>query len=122
METPVLVYDDDCGFCTRWAEWFAERSTVPIVGFSDLTPDLRDRLPTDYEQCSHFVTEERVFSCGASIEEAVVHADVAEPIGPVVDLLREVGTYNRARERGYRWVANHRSDLSALLSLVADDR
>ena len=104
------------------AEWFAERSTVPIVGFSDLTPALRDRLPADYQQCSHFVTEERVFSCGASIEEAVVHADVAEPIGPVVDLLREVGAYNRARERGYRWVANHRSDLSALLSLVADDR
>jgi len=49
METPVLVYDDDCGFCTWWAEFFGEHSEIPTVGFSELDSEMRYMLPDDYE-------------------------------------------------------------------------
>jgi predicted DCC family thiol-disulfide oxidoreductase YuxK len=41
----ILVFDDDCGFCTWWAEFVAARSDVRLVGFSELDPDLRALLP-----------------------------------------------------------------------------
>lgn len=39
--TPVLVYDGDCGFCTRSALWIAGRWTAParIVAWQTLGPD-----------------------------------------------------------------------------------
>jgi predicted DCC family thiol-disulfide oxidoreductase YuxK len=120
MADPVLVYDDDCGFCTWWAEFFDERSEIPIVGFSALTPALRDRLPADYEDCSHLVTDDRVYSCGESIEEALVRADLAVPTGPAIQRLRGFGPYNAAREWGYRWVAHNRGRLGRFLSKPTD--
>jgi len=114
--TPTLVFDDDCGFCTWWAEFVAERSALRIVGFSELTPTLRERLPAEYEQCSHLVTDDEVYSCGESIEEAFARSDLGEPARPVIDTLRELGTYNTIRERGYRWVAEHRSLLGKVVS------
>jgi predicted DCC family thiol-disulfide oxidoreductase YuxK len=116
MSDAVFVYDDDCGFCTWWAEFVAERSHLPIVGFSALSSDLRDRLPEDYEQCSHLVTDETVYSCGASIEEALLRTDLGAVPRPVVERLRSFRTYQRAREWGYRRGANNRSLWGRLLS------
>jgi len=116
MDGPVLVYDDDCGFCTWWAEYLADRASFPIAGFSELTPELRERLPENYEDCSHLVTEERVYSCGASIEEALLRSDVGSPARPVVERLREVSAYNDVREWGYRWVADNRGLMGKIVS------
>jgi len=124
MDPPVLVYDDDCGFCSWWAAYFAERSEVPLVGFSDLEafPDLRDRLPADYENCSHVVTEDAVYSCGASIEEALLRSDVCPALRGPVSFLRHFQDYNRLREWGYRFVANRRSLFGHVLSASAPTR
>lgn len=116
MTEPVLVFDDDCGFCTYWAEFFADHADLPIVGFSDLEDDLRERLPEDYEDCSHLVTEQRVYSCGASIEEAFRRSDVGRPLAPVIESLRKFGPYNDLREWGYRWAAEHRTLLGKVTS------
>ncbi len=71
METapPRLVYDDDCGFCTWVAEYADDHGEFELVGFSDLTPDQRARLPANFEECAHLLTHERVYSCGAAMEE-----------------------------------------------------
>lgn len=116
MADAVLVFDDDCGFCTWWAEFVEERSDVPIVGFSELEPELRERLPDEYEDCSHLVTEEGVYSCGASIEEALLRSDVGSPARPAVERARETNTYERVREWGYRRVADNRTFWGKLLS------
>jgi predicted DCC family thiol-disulfide oxidoreductase YuxK len=111
MTGATLVYDDDCGFCTWWARLVERRSDVPLVGFSELEahPDLRARLPEDYEECSHLVTDEDVYSCGASIEEAIVRARVCGlDLAGSVGFLRHFRDYNRLREGTYRWVAEHR--------------
>jgi predicted DCC family thiol-disulfide oxidoreductase YuxK len=103
---PTLVYDDDCGFCTWWAELFDARSSLRVVGFSELTPELRERLPEGYEECVHLVTDDAVYSCGEAVEEALARSEPG--LEPVVGFLRQFGDYERARERLYRWGADNR--------------
>ncbi|RQH00829.1 DCC1-like thiol-disulfide oxidoreductase family protein [Natrarchaeobius oligotrophus] len=116
MAELTLVYDDDCGFCTWWAEYFDERTDVRIVGYRDLTPELRERLPEEYDSCSHLVAADGVYSCGASIEEALVRTGVAAPLPEVASFLRNFEDYERLREQGYRWVTNNRDLLGRVLS------
>jgi predicted DCC family thiol-disulfide oxidoreductase YuxK len=112
----ILVYDDDCGFCTWWAEFFEERADLRLVGYSEVEEALRERLPRHYEDCSHLVTEDAVYSCGQSFEEAFVRSGLGRPVRPAIDRLREVGPYNDLRELGYRWVAGNRSFWGRVLS------
>ncbi|WP_254531739.1 DCC1-like thiol-disulfide oxidoreductase family protein [Natrinema gelatinilyticum] len=116
MTEATLVYDDDCGFCTWWAEYVDERTDVRLVGFSDLDGTVRERLPAEYEDCAHLVTGDEVYSCGASIEQALVRTDIVEPAGEVVDFLRQFDDYERFRKRLYRWVANNRDQWGKLFS------
>lgn len=116
MDEPTLVFDDDCGFCTWWAEYVDERTAIELVGFSELTPELRERLPDHYEECSHFVTDNRVYSCGASIEQALLRVDKAGPIRELVQFLRQFEDYERTRESGYRLVADNRDLFGQFLS------
>lgn len=117
MVEPTLVFDDDCGFCTWWAEFFDDRTDVRIVGFTDLTPELRERLPDDYEDCSHLVTDEGVYSCGQSLEEGLARmGDEYGVTRDAIDFFRNFEDYERLRERGYRQVANNRGFWGQFLS------
>ncbi|WP_336339574.1 thiol-disulfide oxidoreductase DCC family protein [Haloarcula brevis] len=116
MSDATLVYDDDCGFCTWWADFIGQRSDLDIVGFSELDGDLLERLPDDYETCSHLVTDEDVYSCGESIETALTHTDLGEPARPLVSFLRQFEDYERLRERAYRRVAENRSKWGKVMS------
>lgn len=103
---PRLVYDDDCGFCT-WCARLADRAgDVDPVGFSELTPDQRARLPDDYETCAHLLADDAVYSCGEAIEQALVRVSVAFRVA--VAVLSLLPGYPRLRERCYRWAADHR--------------
>ena len=115
MDRPAFVYDDDCGFCTWWADRFADRTDLRVVGFSELPPDLRERLPEEYESCSHLVTDERIYSCGASIEEALVRSE-SEPLSELLAFLRQFEDYERLREHGYRFAADRRDLWGRVLS------
>ncbi|SDE73211.1 DCC1-like thiol-disulfide oxidoreductase family protein [Halorientalis regularis] len=126
MTDATLVYDDDCAFCTRSAEYVDDHAPVDIVGFSELAEtDLRERLPEGlpegYEDCSHLVTEETVYSCGESIERALLMSDVGEEYHAVVEFLREFEEYEQLREWGYEHVAHNRSFWGDLASLVGGD-
>jgi len=46
MNTPRLVYDDDCGFCMYMIRWLLRFGEFDPVGFSELTPDQEARSPT----------------------------------------------------------------------------
>ena len=107
MATPRLVYDDDCGFCkwsVRWALRFGE---FEPVGFDELTPDQKARLPDDYESCMHLLTDEAVYSCGEGFEQVV--ARWGRPCSAAVGLCRRLPGWVRFREGGYRWVADRRA-------------
>ncbi|NHN59881.1 MULTISPECIES: thiol-disulfide oxidoreductase DCC family protein [Halorussus] len=116
MSEVTLVYDDDCGFCTWWADFFERRSEFRVVGFAELTDEERDRLPDDYEECSHLLADGRVYSCGESLEQALVRSDVGEDAGPVVGFLRSFEDYERLRENAYRAVADNRDLFGKVVS------
>ena len=111
--TPTLVYDDDCGFCTRAAEFVARHGSVEIGGFAELSPSLRDRLPPDYRECAHLVTDDAVYSCGESIERALAETELLP--AALIDVLGTVPGYPALREWGYRRVANNRGTIGRLL-------
>lgn len=108
MGEPILVFDDDCGFCTWWAEYVAGRTDVRLVGYSDLEPPLRTRLPDGWERCSHLVTVDGVYSCGDSIERALLRTPRGAGLAPLVGLLRRVPGYAFLREWAYRRIAGNR--------------
>ena len=116
MTDATLVYDDDCGFCTWSAEWLDDNADVRIVGFSDIDDSLRDRLPPVYESCAHLVTEAGTYSCGGSIEEALLRTEYGSHARPLVSKLREYGAYRNAREWAYRRVADNRDLFGKVLS------
>ncbi|WP_254766360.1 thiol-disulfide oxidoreductase DCC family protein [Salinilacihabitans rarus] len=111
---PRLVYDDDCGFCTWCAEFAARRGSFELVGFADLTPDQRARLPDDYEECAHLLTDDAVYSCGEAIEEATARLET--PSRYPARAFRRLPGSDRVREPLYRAAADRRALFGRLVS------
>ena len=113
-ERPKLVYDDDCGFCTWSAAMALKYGAFEPVGFSELTATERARLPDEYEDCAHLLTDDTVYSCGRAAEAVLAHVESvpAEPF----DFLRGFSDYQRLREDAYRWVADRRDLLGTVVS------
>ncbi|GGN11418.1 DCC1-like thiol-disulfide oxidoreductase family protein [Halarchaeum nitratireducens] len=104
---PRLVYDDDCGFCTWCVERALDRGDFEPVGFSELSPDQRARLPEEYETSAHLLTDDAVYSAGEAVEQTVVR--LYPELEPLVEELRAFETYRELREGLYRWGADRRS-------------
>jgi predicted DCC family thiol-disulfide oxidoreductase YuxK len=116
MSGDVFVYDGECGFCTWWADYFARRTDLEMVPYAELTDELHERLPEDYEDCSHLVTDEAVYSCGAATERALAGADIPRGADDLFGFLRQFEDYEWVRERLYREVADRRDDLGQFVS------
>jgi predicted DCC family thiol-disulfide oxidoreductase YuxK len=101
-----MVYDDDCGFCTWCADVGARFGDVEPVGFSELSPDQRARLPDDWRRSAHLLTDEDVYSGGAAVQGVLVRMNALFAAG--FWLLETVPGYDRVRERLYRWGADRR--------------
>lgn len=114
MTVPRLVYDDDCGFCKYFVHAALDRGEFEAVGFAELDDALRARLPDDYEECMHLVTDEAVYSCGAALEQVTKRTGAAGWWLTVV--ARALPRYPKVRERAYRWVADRRSVLGTYVS------
>jgi len=115
MSEAILIYDDDCEFCTEAAEFVANRSEVEPVGFTAVTDELSDKLPADYESCAHLIVGERVYSCGAAMERGFVQTDLGKELRPVVRFLSQFEDYARVRERVYQEIADRRGTLGKLI-------
>lgn len=116
MSEDVFVYDGDCGFCTWWADYVAQRTDLEMVTYAELTDEQRERLPDDYEECSHLLTDDDVYSCGAATERALARADVPPGAGDLFDFLRQFDDYEKFRERVYHEVADRRDELGLFVS------
>jgi predicted DCC family thiol-disulfide oxidoreductase YuxK len=110
----VIVYDDDCGFCTWCAKWAVRHGSLDAIGFANLTPDQRGRLPDDFESCVHLLTDNNVYSCGAATEQALRR--IYPTLQGVFGALQAIPGYTNLRERLYRWVADHRELLGTYIS------
>ncbi|MFB6112579.1 MAG: thiol-disulfide oxidoreductase DCC family protein [Halodesulfurarchaeum sp.] len=113
MDQPVLVYDDDCSFCTRAARFVRRHGTVRIVGFSELDSDLEARLPETYRESAHLLSEGSVYSGGEAVERSLATTGFVP--GRAIALLKRIPGYRTARERGYDVVAENRGTIGSLL-------
>ena len=106
MAKPRMVYDDDCGFCTWCAGLGVRFGDVEAVGFADLSPDQKARLPENWRDSAHLLTDDAVYSGGAAIQGVLVRMSVV--FAAAFWLLEKVPGYDRLRERLYRWGADRR--------------
>lgn len=107
MNTPRLVYDDECGFCMYMIRWLLRFGEFEPVGFSELTPDQEARLPDEYDTCMHLLTDTAVYSCGSALEQCVGRCGTVGRC--IVRILRLLPFWGQIRERGYRFVADRRA-------------
>ncbi len=112
----LLVYDDDCGLCSRVARFVARGAAaeLELVGFSALPLDgaLEGLSRSDLWASAHFVSAEGVEYHGG---ESVTQAARLLPGGQVaVQLDRPV--LRGLREIGYRLVVWQRERISRWLS------
>lgn len=104
-----LLYDGDCGFCTRTATWIAARGTVRIEPWQS-----RERLPEglteeDVTTRAYWLEDDRPVAGGAEAIALALQArgGLYGPYGRLLGtrLLRGLA------ERSYRRVAHHRHQL-----------
>ncbi|MFB6111156.1 MAG: thiol-disulfide oxidoreductase DCC family protein [Halobacteriaceae archaeon] len=112
MAAPRLVYDDACDICTRSATFVAAHADVRLVGFADLGPDQRARLPPDWESCAHLLTDEAVYSCGEAMVRAIEYTGL--PGTGLFRYCRHLPGWPWLREAGYRLIAANRGRLGCL--------
>lgn len=113
MESPRLLYDDDCAICTRAARFVAERANVTLVPFSAVDADLAAALPPEWQSCAHLLTEEGTYSCGEAMMRA--YELTGQPPSRLLPYLRMLPGWSWVRETGYRVIAANRGLLGRLL-------
>ena len=111
----LVLYDRDCGFCrgslAALLRWDRDGRLRPVAIQEPAADELLGDMPADQRMASwHLVSPDgRRWSGGG----AVVPLLRLLPAGraPAAVFAR----FPRATDRGYRWVADHRSQLSRLL-------
>lgn len=116
MVDEVFVYDDDCGFCTWWADYFDRHTPLRIAGYFEIGDALLEELPDDYEDCSHLVTDDEVYSCDEAFERAFLRTPAGRLLRVPIRFLRKYRVYRWVRGWGYRWVAGNRGLWGKLVS------
>jgi predicted DCC family thiol-disulfide oxidoreductase YuxK len=122
MEPAVVLYDADCGFC-RWSlgkllAWDRRRRLRPVALQSREADSLLAGMGEEERMASwHLVLPGgEVRSAGAAFEPLLRLLPGGRPLGA---LARRAP---RLTERGYRWVAEHRSPFGQRLSDTALSR
>lgn len=107
-----MLYDDDCGFCKRllskFLAWDRDRRLRPVALQDPEADELLGGMDPDRKMASwHLVTPDgRVRSGGAAI------APLLRMLPGGAAPARVAEAMPRVMDRGYRWVADHRTGLS----------
>jgi predicted DCC family thiol-disulfide oxidoreductase YuxK len=124
MELPTLVYDGDCGFCTRSVR-LVERLPVRVRVVPWQDADL-SALRTTEDRARHEVLwvpmRGRVRGGAAAVAQLLKHCRAP---WPVLGWLMDLPLLRGLAELVYRWVADHRSRLpgtTPACQLPADQR
>lgn len=106
---PVVLWDGDCGFCGRWAQWIERRvgSSVRFIPYQQT--DLREHgIPRDdLAEAIHLVDSDgRVYRGAHAVLR--VHAETGWKGRFALVLYRRLPGAGRLSELVYGWVAAHR--------------
>ena len=112
-DRPTLVYDADCGFCTRSVQfvqrWVDRRDRYDVRPWQSLDLAAVGLTAQDCDEAAQFVTADGAVRSGQrAIASAATHG--APGWRPVGALLMAPGV-SWVAARAYRWVADHRHQL-----------
>ncbi len=110
---PTLVYDGDCGFCTRSVQfvqrWIDRRGRYDVRPWQELDLAAVGLTERDCEEAAQFITADGSIRSGhLAAASAVAHG--APAWRPVGYLLMAPGV-SWVAAHAYRWVADHRYQL-----------
>jgi predicted DCC family thiol-disulfide oxidoreductase YuxK len=109
MTPAAILYDPDCGFCKMCValllRWDRHGRLRPLALGSEEADSLLDSVPEEEWMASwHLVTVDgQIHSAGRAFPELFRLLPGGTP------LARLSARFPRAADRGYRWVAEHRS-------------
>jgi predicted DCC family thiol-disulfide oxidoreductase YuxK len=117
-----ILYDRDCGFC-RWSlgvalRWDRRGRLLPVALQEPEAERLLRDMPTEERMASwHLVSPEgEVSSAGAAFVPLLRLLPGGRPLAALA------ARFPGAAERGYRWVADHRSGFGKLVTARARRR
>ena len=106
-DTPTLVYDGECEFCTACVRFLARRTNRPLASVAYQSADLA-ALGLTREQCAdavQWVVDGRTVSAHVAVAAALRHARVPWPLAGIVISLPGIRSVAAA---AYRKVAARR--------------
>jgi predicted DCC family thiol-disulfide oxidoreductase YuxK len=122
MHALIILYDRDCGFCTwslaKLLAWDRRGRLYPVALQDPEADRLLAGMDAECRMASWHLVEPggRVCSAGAAIAPLISRLPGGAPIGALAR------AFPRVVERGYRWVAGHRSLFGRLLHSLAGAR
>lgn len=115
-EPYTFFYDEDCGLCTRAANWLLRVSPTRIRVFP-LGGREADRVLSGVSTHDRFRqawgTDGRQLFAG---HEAAWRALYTLPVGGILRVLRYIPGFHWVSPRVYQWIADHRSPTCRLKS------
>jgi lipase maturation factor 1 len=117
FERPVLIYDGDCGFCTRWIQRWRRLTRGQIEAMPLQHPDVTSRFPgiarADLEASVHFIEPGGRVSRGA--EAAFRSLSFASRMQWLLRLYLRSRGFARISEWIYEFISRHRRFFSVVL-------
>lgn len=116
MPSATVLYDQDCGFC-RWSlakllAWDRRRALTPVPLASPKADRILDGMPAEERRASwHLLDAEGgLHSGGAAFPPLLRLLPGGAPLAAIASRAP------RLTDRGYRWVADHRSGLGRFVT------
>jgi predicted DCC family thiol-disulfide oxidoreductase YuxK len=113
MTTGDIVYDPDCGFCRVCVavvlSWDRQGRLRPVALGTEEADTMLAGMPEAAQMASWHLVRDTVFSGGAAFSPLFRLLPGGGPLGRIAQ------RFPGAADRGYRWVAGHRSLFGRLL-------
>jgi lipase maturation factor 1 len=124
-EKPVMVFDGDCNFCTRWIRRWERmtRDRIEYIPFQD--PNTSRRFPAipreQFEESVQLIeTDGRVLHGAAAVFRSLSHREDSR--GLLWRAYRTIPPFALASEAVYRFVARHRPAFSRITRWILGPR
>lgn len=110
MDRPLILYDDDCGFCKWMVQWFLmwdRKDVLRTLPIQESGPLLADMDPDERLESWHLVLPDGARSSGGAAFPPLLR--MLPGGAPLAGLVARIPGIT---DRSYRWVARNRSTLS----------
>ena len=117
-DKPVLIYDDDCGFCRLWVSRWSPFTQDAVIYHpsQDVAENYPQISPQQFESSVYFVASDGSFCSGA---QAVFKTLAYAPNGKwFLKAYENIPGFAPVSEWGYRQVAENRKTFSAVARWV----